>query len=125
MTNYFENFPIINYGGRRVRDISRRDRFVERLQSDPYISLPYTIKDGDRPEDIAYYYYGSTDYTWLVLLANNIIDPYHDWPLSEDNFEKYLIEKYSEISNKKGYDVIDWLRDQSITDNIQYYYKEV
>jgi hypothetical protein len=125
MTNYFENFPIINYGGRRIRDISRRDRFVERLQSDPYVSLPYTIKDGDKPEDIAYYYYGSTDYTWLVLLANNIVDPYHDWPLSEDNFEKYLINKYAGLSNRKGYDVIDWLRDPNINDNIYYYYKEV
>lgn len=125
MTNYFENFPIINYGGRNVRDISRRNRFVEKLQTDPYLFLPYTIKDGDRPEDIAYYYYGSTDYTWLVYLANNIIDPYHDWPLSEENFDKYIIKKYEELSNRKGYDVMDWLRDESIEDNIIYYYKEV
>ena len=125
MTNYFENFPLINYDGKVVRDLSRRSKFREKLQADPYLFLPYTIKEGDKAEDIAYYYYGSTDYTWLVFLANNIIDPYHEWPLSQDQFELYLIKKYEEQSRRKGYDVIDWLRDTSIDENIAYYYKEV
>jgi hypothetical protein len=125
MSNYFEQFPIINYNGIQARDLSRRNRLISPSIANPYLFLPYTITDEDRPEDIAYYYYGSTDYTWLVLLANNIIDPYHDWPLREEDFHKYLIKKYEQQSGKKGYDVVDWTRNETIQENIAYYTKVI
>lgn len=125
MSNYFDNFPTIKYNGIEVRDITRRKKFLQNNLNNPFVFLPYTIKDSDRPEDIAYYYYGSVDYTWLVLLPNNIIDPYHQWPLSDDNFDKMLMTKYAEKSGKTGYEVIDWAQDETRTDNVVYYYKEV
>lgn len=117
--------PIINYNGYQVRDLTRRNRFLPVSMANPYLFLPYTVADEDRPEDIAYYYYGSTDYTWLVLLANNIIDPYHDWPLKEEDFNKYLINKYAEASGKRGYEVVDWTQNENISDNIVYYSRAV
>ena len=123
--NYFEQFPLIKYGNVSVKDLSKRARFIEVARNNPYVFLPYTIKDNEKPEDIAYYYYGSTDYTWLVYMANNIIDPYTDWPLSEENFNNYLIQKYAAKSRKTGYEVVDWTQNQTITDNILYYYKVV
>lgn len=125
MSNYFDQMPIINYNGYQVRDLTRRNRLLPVSISNPYLFLPYTITDEDRPEDIAYYYYGSTDYTWLVLLANNIIDPYHDWPLKEDDFHKFLIKKYEAVSGRKGYEVVDWARDETLTENIVYYSRPV
>lgn len=125
MSKYFDNFPTVNYDGIEVRDITRRKKFIQNNLNNPFVFLPYTIKDNDRPEDIAYYYYGSVDYTWLVLLPNNIIDPYTQWPLSDDNFDKMLIAKYAEKSGKIGYEVIDWTQDETRTDNVVYYYKEV
>ena len=41
-TKYFENFPIIEYEGRRVRDITRRSGFVRSASSNPYLYYPYT-----------------------------------------------------------------------------------
>jgi hypothetical protein len=125
MTNYFETLPLIRYSGVQVRDISRRDKFKEISLANPYLFLPYTIKEGDRAEDIAYYYYGSVEYTWLVHMSNNIIDPYTQWPLSEDDFHRYLIQKYKTQSGLEGYDVVDWTRRQDNDDNIVYYYKEI
>jgi hypothetical protein len=125
MSNYFENFPTINYQGRNVRDITRRNKFFKSVTTNPLLFLPYTVKEGERAEDIAYRYYGSTDYTWLVYLANNIVDPYHQWPLDEENFNKYLIQKYEARSLKTGYEVLDWAQNQTIDSNIIYYYKEV
>jgi|AACY02.16.fsa_nt_gi Base plate wedge protein 53. len=125
MTKYFEKFPLVEYNGKQIRDISRRINFLRKSVESPYVFLPYTIEEGDRPEDVAYYYYGSTDYTWLVYLSNNIIDPYNDWPLSEDDFNNYLIKKYEEQSGLSGYDVVAWTQDETIEDNIVYYYKEV
>lgn len=125
MAEYFENFPTIEYQGRQVRDLTRRNKFLKNVSTNPLLFLPYTIKEGEKAEDIAYYYYGSTEYTWLVYLANNIIDPYHDWPLDEEDFNKYIIQKYAEQSGLSGYDVVAWAQDETRDDNIVYYYKEV
>ena len=125
MSTLFSQLPIINYNGYQVRDLSRRNRVLPPSITNPYLFLPYTITDEDRPEDIAYYYYGSTDYTWLVLLANNMIDPYHDWPLKDEDFHKYIIKKYEKLSGLKGYEVIDWTKNENIDANIAYYSKVV
>lgn len=125
MAEYFENFPTIEYKGRRVRDLTRRNLFLKNVSNNPLLFLPYTIKEGEKAEDIAYYYYGSTEYTWLVYLANNIIDPYHDWPLDEQDFDKYIAQKYAKESGLSGYDVVAWAQDRTRDDNIVYYYKEV
>lgn len=94
MSKYFTYFPKVEYLGRTVSDITRRVKIVEDLENDPYAFLPYTITDNDRPEDIAYYYYGDANKVWMVYLANQIIDPYSQWPLSSENFEKSMIAKY-------------------------------
>jgi hypothetical protein len=122
---YFENFPIIEYEGRRVRDISRRSSFVRALSNNPYIYYPYTVSEGERAEEVAHFYYGSVDYVWLVYIANNIIDPYHEWPMDPQTFNDYIVEKYTEESGEVGEDVIDWTRDPSNDDNIIFYVKKV
>jgi hypothetical protein len=122
---YFENFPIIEYQGRRVRDITRRSGFLKSLATNPYLFYPYTISEDERAEDIAQFYYGSVDYIWLVYLANNIIDPYHEWPMDEKTWNAYLVEKYSELSDEIGENVIDWIQDETNDDNILYYVKKV
>lgn len=118
---YFENFPIIEYQGRKVRDITRRSAFTKAVANNPYLYYPYTVKEGERPEDIAEFYYGSVDYVWLVYLANNIIDPYYQWTMDEQTFRNYLVDKYSETSGEVGEDVIDWIQDPTNDDNILYY----
>jgi hypothetical protein len=122
---YFEKFPIIEYEGRRVRDISRRSNFVRAVSNNPYVYYPYTVSEGERAEDIANFYYGSVDYVWLVYMANNIIDPYHEWPMDPQTFNDYLVEKYTEESGEVGEDVIDWTRNPNIDENILFYVKKV
>lgn len=91
------------------------------MQNNPFLYYPYTVAEGERPEDIAEFYYGSVDYVWLVYLANNIIDPYHQWPMDEKTFRNYLVDKYSDVSGEVGEDVIDWIQDPDNDDNIIYY----
>lgn len=122
MSFYFENFPQITYKGQTAIDLSRRNRFLKTLSNNPMLFLPYTVKEGEKPEDVAYYYYGSNEYVWAVLLANNIIDIYNEWPLSEYDFHKYLINKYEKQSGKIGYEVVDWTKNQQTASNILYYY---
>ena len=122
---YFENFPEVVYDGKRVKDITRRNRFVRGLQNNPLLYMPYMVEEGERAEDIANFYYGSVDYVWLIYMANNIIDPYHEWPLNTIEFNDMLIEKYAEASGLTGQDVLDWTRTDDTEDNIVYYYREV
>jgi len=123
MSTYFTNFPTVTYDNVLVRDIVRRSIFVQNLLSDPYVFLPYTVKDGEKPEDIAYNYYNTVAATWLVLLANNIVDPYTEWPMSTEMFNEYMMQKYQEASGKTGSDVLAWAQDGTSFDNIVYYYK--
>jgi hypothetical protein len=124
MAKYFENFPIITYEGKQVRDITRRNQFVRNVSTNPLLYLPYTISEGERAEDIANFYYGSVDYSWLVYMANNIMDPYHEWPLSEAEFKDFLIDKYGNVSGRIGDDVVDWTQEDN-DENIIYWYREV
>ena len=123
MSRYFTHFPKIRYDDEVIRDITRRTNFVQSNLANPFMFLPYTTKSDEKPEDVALYYYGSVDYTWIVLMANNIIDPYHEWIMSDETFNKYLIAKYQEASGAKDYDVIRWTQNTLITENILYYYK--
>jgi hypothetical protein len=125
MSRYFVNYPTIEYNGKNVKDITRRSKVIDDVLGDPYVFLPYTISEDEKPETIAQFYYGSVDDTWLVLFANNITDPYTQWPLNEDEFNQYFIEKYSELSNRSGFDVIRWGQDETRFDNVVYYYKEI
>ena len=59
------------------------------------------------------------------MLANNITDPYYDWPIDDTEFDEYFIDKYSELSKRGGFDVSRWGQDETRTDNIVYYYQEV
>lgn len=92
---YFGSIPNIFYNGKVVTDISRRVAVLKKFDTSPYAYFSYTVKDGDRPEDIAYYYYGDVDKTWIVLLSNNIIDTYSQWPLGAEDFDSYVFNKYT------------------------------
>ena len=123
---YFDKLPEIRYDNVLVRDITRRVNFLKQTIENPYAFMPYTIEEGDRAEDIAYHYYGDPNYAWLVYLANNIVDPYNEWPMDEYTFNQYLIDKYQKQSGgRKGWDVVAWTQDETRDDNIVYYYKEV
>lgn len=112
-SRYFSFFPSVTYKGKSVVDITRRTKIFSQLYNSPTTFLSYTIKDGERPEEIALYYYGDMGKVWLVFLANDIIDPTSQWPLSSTDFNKMLIGKYSSLSDTttiKYYENADGLR---------------
>ena len=121
MAKYFEYFPRTTYNNKQVIDITRRVNFTDTSLGNPYTFLPFTIEDGEKPEDIAYHYYGDVKYTWAVYLSIGI-DPYFDWPMEQRIFDDYIIKKYAAQANTTGYAVIDWTQDTTITDNIVHYY---
>lgn len=80
-----------------ITDITQHAKIQERLQ--PYMSAfyDYVIPDGYRPDSVARDVYGDVKYTWLVLSVNNIASLY-DWPLDNDEFERFLVSKYGSLA---------------------------
>lgn len=121
MSRYFTYFqPYINYSGVLVTDITKRAKIRDLVRNSTYVFIPYTVEGNDRPEDISYFYYENVAYTWLIYLANDIIDPYHQWVMDDLTFDNFLIKKYETESGKKRREVIDWTQNETITENIKY-----
>src|ERR1700692_4212475 len=95
---YFSNFPTVNYANNLIDNILLRVNFFDNSKNDDSMYYPYTIKDGEKAEEIAFSYYGDSNYLWIIYLFNNIIDPYYDWPLSNSDFENYITAKYGSVS---------------------------
>jgi len=54
------------------------DILAKTLDSSFY-NLPfsiYTIQYGDRIDNISYNFFGDTDFWWLILMFNNLVDPF-------------------------------------------------
>ena len=95
---YFADFPLIEYGGKIARNIMSRPKVKEQLMNNPVAFYDYVIEDGQRPDQIAYLYYDDPQLVWLIFLANNIVDPYYDWPLTQNQFADFLISKYGTVA---------------------------
>ena len=110
MANYFRNIPKVKYGINgtepnkylNVTNIMKRISFKPSVIEDITDYYPYRVKDGERPDIISHQKYGSVAYAYLIMLINDIYDPIFDWPLSAQQFEKYLINKYGSVSSAMG-----------------------
>ena len=107
MANYFRNLPKVRYdinGAEpnkflNVTNIMKRISFKPSVIEDITDYYPYRIKDGERPDVLSFEKYGSVAYAYLILLVNDIYDPLFDWPLSAQQFEKHITNKYGSVSS--------------------------
>jgi hypothetical protein len=79
-----------------LTNILTRAKLVEKLQNNPMLFYKYTIQDGDTPEIIAEKYYDDPFRYWIILYANQIMDPLWGWPLPYEQFLAYINSKYAD-----------------------------
>ena len=96
---YFAKFPIISYNGAPAIDLIKRVDFNDKVQGFLSAFYPLNIDEGSRIDSIAYDYYDSPDYDWLIYHSNGIIDPYHDVNINHADFEQHLRAKYGSVRN--------------------------
>mgnify|MGYP003124609101 FL=1 len=99
---YFSDFPQIEYQAKIARSIMARPRIASSLLSNPAAIYSYTVNNDLRPDQVAHLYYGDSELLWLIFLANNIVDPYYGWPLTQNAFQDFIISKYGTIANAKS-----------------------
>lgn len=105
MKQYFKNHPTINYNGQQLRNLLSSAQITKEVLQETSAFLPYTIQDGETLTSVAFNYYGSIDYAWLVLFSNqNAVDPYTFWPKTEEQLQDFIIHQYG--SSKAGYTYI-------------------
>lgn len=108
MSFYFRPFPKISYDLKKnnlplvLTDITKRYKIRDILQQKAAIYYNYTVRDGDRPDLIAFKYYGDETLDWLIFLCNNMMDPYYDWPLDYRKFTAYMKSLYGSVDVAKS-----------------------
>jgi hypothetical protein len=96
---YFQVMPkiaTIDYVGNKIvlTNIMIRTEIIPSLLNNPLLFYSYNVQDGDTPEIIADKYYGDSYRYWIVLFANQIIDPQWQWPMNQNLFNDYIFDKY-------------------------------
>lgn len=94
---YFDKFPVINYNGHNVRDVTVAAKLMNKYANLPYVYTPYEVEFGRRADQVSDQQYGDPYMTWLLYYANKSMDPYYDWFLDERNFNSHLYKKYGSI----------------------------
>tara|TARA_R110002153_G_scaffold185159_2_gene338311 strand:+ start:91 stop:639 length:549 start_codon:yes stop_codon:yes gene_type:complete len=118
---YFSSFPTTTFDDVTLLDITRKAKLTSLIKSSALAYMNYTVQEGERPEDVAFYYYDDPAYAWLVLLSNDIVDPYTQWPKSAQDLEANIISKYASLANATGSAVTEWTKSQTISSNIIHY----
>ena len=109
--SYFDKFPLMVYDMKNngnfklLPDILRRVKQRSAIKSGQFIFDTYDVRNGERPEDIAYKWFGDAELHWVILMTNNVTDRYYDWPMSDAQFEVYLDDKYTNPDAVHHYEI--------------------
>lgn len=95
--NYFNKFPTINYNGSLAKNILARSKLSDATRSNKTIFYPYTMAEADRVDNLSDQYYDDPGYSWLIWFTNDIIDPYYEMPLSEEQLYELITAKYGSL----------------------------
>lgn len=108
--SYFDKIPKIKYDINRsltnpqyetVTNIFFRVRLMNEVLNN--ISAYFTVEldDSDTPEILAEKVYGDSGAGWIITMANNLVDPQWDWPMTSEQFNKYIVGKYGSIEDSQ------------------------
>lgn len=91
---YFEKFPLVEYDGQIIHDISVRFIINTAVRDSVVTYELYRLSEGEKPEDVSYRIYGSVNYHWVILLMNDITDPLDEWFRTDSEMDSLLTQLY-------------------------------
>ena len=111
MSAFLDNFPKVDYKvsgdatlyqySEKVTNLFFRIGVIKDVLNNTSSYYSVEIEDGDTPEILADKVYGDINAGWIILYSNKIFDPQFDWPLTNKQFDRYIISKYGSIANAK------------------------
>ena len=125
--SYFRQLPQLDYPSlsndrksaydyQLVKNLFKRAVLRDDVFNDVTNFEKYSVEGDERPDQVAYDFYGDSGLDWIILTTNNIIHVRDEWPMSNRDFLTYLNEKYTseELSNVHHYETRE-IRDESNT----------
>tara|TARA_B100001248_G_scaffold33474_1_gene21498 strand:+ start:371 stop:898 length:528 start_codon:yes stop_codon:yes gene_type:complete len=109
--SYFEKFPKIYYDANAdgkykvMTDIISRVKLIDSVKENILNFDYYNVKDGETPEMIAHKYYDDPELHWTILVVNDVIDYYTQWPMSVQKFEEFMKDKYANPQGIHHYEI--------------------
>ena len=104
MSDYFSKVPNFEYVSRMpdahisdyitVKNLFKRGALEQDILQDLSLHTKYKIQGDDRPDNVAFDYYESSELDWLVLTCNNIVNIQNEWPMLQNDFDQFLLDKY-------------------------------
>ena len=104
MSNYFRHVPNLEYVNRlpnakisdyiTVKNLFKKNEIRPDIFNDATVFTEYQIKGDDRPDNVAFEVYEDSTLDWVVLLSNNIINIQTEWPLLQNDLDRFLLDKY-------------------------------
>ena len=102
--SYFKQVPNFEYVSRlpdakisdyiTVKNLFKRGKIADDIFQDLTFFTKYQIEGDDRPDNVAFKVYNDSTLDWVVLLSNNIVNIQSEWPLLQNDFDRYLLDKY-------------------------------
>ena len=109
MSDYFSKVPNFEYVSRMpdahisdyitVKNLFKRGALEQDILQDLALHTKYKIQGDDRPDNVAFDYYESSELDWLVLTCNNIVNIQTEWPMLQNDFDRFLLDKYETYEN--------------------------
>ncbi len=105
MASYFRNIPDFEYVSRtadtkniseyqKVKNLFKRGKLKNDIFNNLTYFTKYQIVGDERPDNVAYNVYNDETLDWVILLANNITNIQTEWPMSQIDLDRYLLDKY-------------------------------
>jgi len=117
--SYFSKFPKVRYSfdngatSKVAVDIVTRVKVRDYIKNNTEMFAEYQISDGDTPEMVADKIYGDSELHWIIMVFNEITNPYYDWALSQRKLEAYAFNKY----RGETWFLTDWSSDDILPTN--------
>ena len=109
MSEYFSKLPDFEYISRlpdakisdyiTVKNLFKKGAIAEDILDNLALHTKYQIKGDDRPDNVAFDVYGNSNLDWLILACNNIINVQNEWPMLQNDFDSFLLDKYQTYEN--------------------------
>lgn len=91
----FEYFPTVMFQRHSLVDITKALSIQDLAKkNESSIYFRYTMKVWRSPENVAFDFYGDCDKVYLIYLANNIVNPFTEWFLKDEEVKRLAVDKY-------------------------------
>ena len=88
----------------QAKNIFRRIKIRSDLQGAALGFQQYSIASNERPDEVANKAYGDPTLDWVILVANNVINIYDEWPMHEQELMDYCAKKYNNADGIHHYE---------------------